>query len=75
MKVTEMVSAKKTYEDGIIEGKIQALEETQAIHTSRLDSHSERLRHMERITWLILGGLAVLQALPIMSKVIGIVGS
>lgn len=60
----------KTYEEGLRDGQIDALEKTAANHASRLDSHSERLRQMERITWLIIGGLVVLQALPTAAKII-----
>lgn len=65
------MAAQKSYEDGLRDGQIKALEETQADHSSRLDSHSARLRQMERITWLIIGGLVVLQALPTVAKILG----
>lgn len=47
----------KTYEDGLAEGRIIALENTSARHGERLDSHSARLRMMERLIWLG-GGIA-----------------
>ena len=58
----------KTYEEGVRDGEISTLKATQARHEDRLDSHSNRLRSMERISWLVIGGLVVLQALPVMQQ-------
>ena len=60
----------RSYEDGLRDGKIEALENTQADHASRLDAHSARLDKMERIIWVAIGGLIVLQAMPQISRVI-----
>ncbi len=62
--------AEKTYEEGVRDGEIRTLEATQARHEARLDSHSKRLRSNERISWLIIGGLIVLQALPLIPQII-----
>ncbi len=56
--------AQKTYEEGVRDGEIKALKSIQGRHEIRLDSHSKRLRVAERMLWLLLGGLAVLQLLP-----------
>ncbi len=58
----------KTYEEGVRDGEISTLKATQARHEDRLDSHSKRLRSMERISWLVIGGLVVLQALPVIQQ-------
>ncbi|MCP4184242.1 MAG: hypothetical protein GY761_13160 [Hyphomicrobiales bacterium] len=58
----------KTYEEGVRDGEINTLKITQARHEVRLDSHSKRLRSMERISWLVIGGLVVLQALPVIQQ-------
>lgn len=63
---------KKTYEEGLRDGKIFSLEETQEKHSKRLDSHSSRLSKMEKVIYIGLGGLIVLDALPMLSNVIGI---
>lgn len=54
----------KSYEDGIVEGKIQALEAIAATHDKRLNSHSSRLRYVERAVWLMLGAYLLVQFLP-----------
>lgn len=64
----------KSYEDGLRDGKIEAIESTQAVHAARLDAHSDRLDKMERIIWVAIGGLIVLQALPLVQSVLSILG-
>ena len=64
--------AKTTYEEGLRDGKIFSLEQTQEKHSQRLDSHSSRLAKMEKVIYIGLGGLIVLQALPMLSNVIEI---
>lgn len=59
----------KTYEEGLRDGNIQALTATQSKHEARLDSHSKRLRSNERISWLLIGGLVVLQSLPVIQQI------
>ena len=59
----------KTYAEGLRDGQIMAIEKTQAKHEQRLNHHSERLARMERIIYLGLGGLTVLQALPLISDI------
>ena len=67
--------AEQNYEDGVREGQISTIKATQLRHETRLDSHSKRLRTMERIIWLIVGGLIVLQALPVIQDVMKTVGN
>ncbi len=64
------MTVEKTYEEGVRDGEIRTLEATQARHEARLDSHSRRLRINERIVTLVVGGLIVLQALPLISQVV-----
>lgn len=59
-----MTVTTKTYDEGRRDGQIQALEEIAKDHKARLDSHSDRLRTLERIIWALSGALAVLQLLP-----------
>lgn len=54
----------KTYEDGLVEGKIEALEKMASTHTTRLDDHSGRLRILERAMWLVFGIAIVIQLWP-----------
>lgn len=54
----------RTYEEGLRDGQIQAIEETIGGHNDRLNHHSGRLRTIERVIYIGLGGLYALQALP-----------
>ena len=54
----------KTYEQGLTDGKIDALESILSQHRTRLDDHSSRLRLLERSLWVMLGILTAVQFLP-----------
>jgi len=53
-----------TYEDGLREGRFRAIESKQEDHSNQLDSHSKRLSAQERITYSLLGAIALLEILP-----------
>ena len=48
----------KSYEDGLRDGQIRAIENTLHHQGERLDNHSRRLRILERIVWAV-GGVAI----------------
>ena len=54
----------KGYAQGLMDGKIEALEATAASHALRLDQHSVRLHLLERALWLMLGVVAAIEFLP-----------
>ena len=54
----------KTYADGLMDGKIEALEASAASHALRLDLHSNRLHLLERALWLMLGIVSSIEFLP-----------
>jgi hypothetical protein len=54
----------RTYEEGVQDGRIAALETITEQHHERLNDHSSRLKKMERIIWLAFGALFAIQALP-----------
>jgi len=54
----------KTYEDGVRDGQINAIEKMLSDHKGRLDNHSMRLRILERVVWGMLGAIALLEILP-----------
>lgn len=58
------MSSGKTYEDGIVEGRLQALERIAAEHKDRLDSQGTRLRVLERVVWASGGVVVFLQTWP-----------
>jgi len=61
----------KTYENGLRDGRIVALEEIAGQHRDRLDSHSTRLRRMERIIWAGGGMIVLIQLIPELRMVLG----
>ena len=60
---------KKTYEQGLIDGKLYALEQITAKHDKRLNHHSERLKSLERIIYAVLGAYVFIQLLPTLQKI------
>ena len=64
--------SEKTYEDGLRDGRISALEEISGQHRDRLDSHSTRLRRMERIMWGGGGMILLIQLIPSFKAAMGI---
>ena len=61
----------QTYEDGLQEGKLQALERMTLHHADRIDHHEKRLQMQERITYGILGAIAFIEFWPKIEKLIG----
>jgi len=60
-----------TYEDGLREGRLRGIEETIQNHGSRLDRHDSRLTAQERITYALLGAIALIEILPTIQNVVG----
>jgi hypothetical protein len=58
----------KTYEDGLIEGRLVALENIAAAHKDRLDGQSRRLRLLEKIVWATGGIMVFLQSWPVIGR-------
>ena len=58
----------KTYEEGILEGRVQSLEDRAVEHHKRLDHHHDRITAQERITYAILGALALIEVLPTIAE-------
>lgn len=54
----------KTYEEGLRDGQLKALEEIVSSHKDRLDHHSGRIRRLERVAWITLGVVLTIQLLP-----------
>lgn len=60
----------RTYEAGLREGRIRGIEETIVTHSARLDKHETRLTSQERITYALLGAIALIEILPTLQKLI-----
>ena len=56
--------ADRSYEDGVRDGEIKALSDMVRKHGDRLDIHSQRIGRIERLSYIALGGLIVLQFIP-----------
>lgn len=60
-----------TYEDGLRDGQLKAIEATQAHHGQRLDNHGKRLRILERIVWGVCGVAIFLEVWPTLRGLFG----
>ena len=45
----------RDYEEGLRDGRLDALEHRVAIHDSKSDNHERRLVYLERIVWGVFG--------------------
>lgn len=52
------------YEAGKRDGKIEALEDLMSQHSNRLDIHERRLAMQEKITYGLIGAIALANFLP-----------
>lgn len=57
-----------TYEDGLHEGRLRGIEETIIKHAERLDKHDIRITSQEKISYAVLGAVALMQVLPTIQK-------
>lgn len=60
-----------TYEEGLREGRLRGIEETISNHGQRLDRHESRLTAQERITYALLGAIALIEILPTIQSAVG----
>lgn len=56
------------YQEGLRDGRIQALEAADRRHETRLGSHDARLTAQERITYSLIGALALLNVWPTIER-------
>jgi hypothetical protein len=61
----------KNYQDGLREGKLLTLEHTQREHGKAIAELSRRMTAQERITWALLGAIALMEIMPKIQNVIG----
>ena len=58
----------KTYRDGVVDGRIQALEETQAKMQVELKEHkthtNNRITNLEKMVWIASGTVLAVTLLP-----------
>lgn len=53
-----------SYQDGRRDGKIEALEHMQGKQNDRLDAHSRRLTVLERVAYVLLAVVGLIQFAP-----------
>lgn len=53
----------KTYEQGLLEGQLREHSNILQAHGERMDSHSSRIRPLERVAWMGIGGILVIQVI------------
>ncbi len=61
----------ESYQDGLRDGRIAALETIAARQDTRLDRQGTRLRILERMMWALLGAMALVEFAP---KAAGLIG-
>lgn len=61
----------KTYDDGVIKGRMDAIEKFVGSNTKRLDHHSRRLTVLERVMYMTFGAVMFLQLLPVLKAAVG----
>ncbi|MEM7047233.1 MAG: hypothetical protein AAF442_06245 [Pseudomonadota bacterium] len=59
-----MNKIRKTYEEGLQEGRIEAMKSTLDRHDLRLTDHARRLQILERLFWACVGIVAFVQVWP-----------
>ena len=65
------MATEKSFEDGLHEGRLRGIEETVTNHGTRLDNHESRITSQERITYALLGAVALLNLLPVLKGLFG----
>lgn len=60
----------KTYEDGLVEGRLAAVEHMQSSQNLRLDNHSVRISSLERAMWVVIGAIAALEFFPVIANIL-----
>jgi len=66
-----MNEIEEAHQRGRTEGQIEAIEKMQLQQNVRLDSHEKRLALQEKITWMLLGAIALIQILPFLQAIMG----
>ena len=63
---TEPAAVAIAYAEGLRDGKVSELENRVDSHHIRLNSHSTRLQWLERISWIVIGGISLMQFGPLL---------
>ena len=58
------MAEEKNYRDGLIDGRLSAIESIQHEHKEQLKNHNHRLTSLEKAVWIFLGAVALVQFWP-----------
>ena len=61
----------KSYEDGLRDGQIKAIERVLSEHKTIHDDHERRLKQQERVMWILIGAFGLVQFLPAIQGLLG----
>lgn len=61
----------KTYEDGLRDGQIKAIERVLSEHKVVHEDHERRLKQQERVMWILIGAFGLVQFLPAIQGFLG----
>jgi hypothetical protein len=64
------MSNEQTYEEGLRDGKINALEQISAMHDDRIETVEKRVSSLEKVAYAFIGALALLEFIPLLQEVI-----
>jgi hypothetical protein len=62
------IETDEAYRRGLLEGRLSALEDRQSKSESVQKEHAQRLTAQERISYSLLGALALIQVWPLVSR-------
>ena len=60
-----------TYEEGLCEGRLAAIEAQQSIHATRLDKMDGRVSKLEIVAYTLAGCIAMVQFAPTLREFLG----
>lgn len=66
------MEANPTYADGLRDGRILAVEDMQVNQNTRLDQAEKRLTVLERVAWILIGVVGLIQFSPAVRGVLGL---
>ena len=59
-----------SYEEGVRDGRISALEKIQIAHDDRFDHHDRRISVLEKLSYAVIGIIAFIQVIPLFTKLL-----
>jgi len=65
------MDSSRTYDDGMRDGKIQALEDMQISQNNRIEMHNKRLTTLEKTMYMMIGIVVFIQFAPQITRFFG----